>query len=421
MNTGTSDPLAVPPVAPDGALEAASVQRRVRDRRVILVSGVFAVLVMAAVVTFGWQASRLGLAGDESGAGGPGGPGGRAGAPWLPPDDDECPTDSEHPPRMVFDLPPSGLHFGEVKQGLVLEKDIVFRNEGSGPLCIRRVDSGCGCIKAKLLEDVRRYEPGESGRIHVLLDTKGREGQQKKTITIYTNAVDVPLQRFVVRAVVNQGLRYSPAMLRYGQVTVGRPAEARLSLRAPKSDGDWAITSVQGTRPVNGEISSYTFRTEEVADAQDRVIHLFVTHPGLEKAGQGFTDTLVVRTSHPNRAEFTVKATLMAVDPITPSPHRAVLGFVPGKIPARVRLMRGDEDVAFSVVGQHFELTDGTRLEDGESGFVAEALKEQGEWWMVVKYDGRERTSGPLRAVLVVETDHERQPEIRIGCFANVK
>ena len=111
----------------------------------------------------------------------------------------------------------------------------------------------------------------------------------------------------------------------------------------------------------------------------------------------------------------------MAVDPVTPSPHRATLGFVPGKIPARVRLMRGDPDVVFKVVGHHFEHSDGTLLDEGESGFVAEIVQEQGEWWVIVRYDGKERTAGPLRAFLVVDTDLEIQPKIRIGCFANVK
>ena len=56
-------------------------------------------------------------------------------------------------------------------------------------LIIARVYSTCGCTIPKKPEDP--IQPGESGIIEVKYDTK-RPGPIRKTITVYSNASEVP-------------------------------------------------------------------------------------------------------------------------------------------------------------------------------------------------------------------------------------
>ena len=399
-----------------------------RTRWVIVLSSLLTIAVMAAVIAVGREG------GEENGPG--------ARGPGLHPDGarprydgrdasrdpasaaDACPYDPDHPPRMVFDLPAAGVEFGAVKQGVELEREVVFRNEGSGPLCIRRVDSGCGCIKARLVGDKRRFEPDESGAVRVTLDTRGREGMQKKTITLYTNLVEDPLRKFTVRASITLGLRVGPSFLNFGRATAGRPAKATVRMRTPKDDADWEVTEVVGTERIDDAVVPYAWEVVELADPRDLVREIVITHPGItQDQGRSFKDKIVIRTTHPDRPEFEIPAHLLIVKPILAVPPRAVLGYVPSKLPPpRIRLVPGDDTVEFEITELSFETRAGESMPADGLGFVATKGQDpSGEWWIEVRYDGKERRSGRIQAVLVIHTDLARMPTVHIDCFANVE
>jgi len=420
MNTSDDQVPATPPA--DGQRP----EDRRRTRWVVVLTSALTLAIMGLVIAAGVKEKQKRdalAAGLHPGDGWttPAGEGERD--PGIPADG--CPYDPDHPPRLVFDLPPTGLEFGAVKQGALLERDIVFHNEGSGPLCVRRVDSGCGCIKAHLEGEKRRFEPGESGQVKVTLDTKGRDGDQKKVITVYTNVLDDPLRKFTVRASITLGMRVGPSFLNFGRATEGRPAKATVRLRTPKDDADWKVTEVVGTKPFDGEIVPYTWEVVDLADPRDLVREIIITHPGIPKEpGRSFQDTIRIRTTHPDRPEFELPAHLLVVQPILPVPPRAHLGFVPSSLPPqRIRLVPGDDSVKFTVTDLTWETRDGEDPPPGGFGF--EATKGQdpttGEWYVEVSYDGKRRAPGRLQAVLVVHTDLDRMPTVRIDCFANVE
>ena len=70
-----------------------------------------------------------------------------------------------------------------------------------------------------------------------------------------------------------------------------------------------------------------------------------IQHAGItQDQGRAFKDKIVIRTTHPDRREFEIPAHLLIVKPILAVPPRAVLGYVPSKLPApRIRLVPGDE------------------------------------------------------------------------------
>ncbi|WP_170124434.1 DUF1573 domain-containing protein [Breznakibacter xylanolyticus] len=82
--------------------------------------------------------------------------------------------------------------FGDVSEGE--EVGVVYwaRNDGHGPLLITHVKAGCGCTSVKWPNEP--VAPGDSGRIDVLFDTRGRQGLQSKQVLVYSNATEAPLE-----------------------------------------------------------------------------------------------------------------------------------------------------------------------------------------------------------------------------------
>ncbi|MFI5205234.1 MAG: DUF1573 domain-containing protein [Flavobacteriales bacterium] len=79
----------------------------------------------------------------------------------------------------------SSKSMGTVTEGGILKINYRFRNSGSKPLVIEKVQPGCGCTVADYPKEP--IAPGKEGEITAEFDTKGREGMQKKNITVFAN------------------------------------------------------------------------------------------------------------------------------------------------------------------------------------------------------------------------------------------
>ncbi len=95
--------------------------------------------------------------------------------------------ENEKGPKIEFKT--KEINYGEVTKGSDGYRTFEFVNTGTEPLVISRVRSSCGCTVAEKPE--KPVMPGEKGTIKVHYDTK-RVGAFRKTVTIYTNAVNEP-------------------------------------------------------------------------------------------------------------------------------------------------------------------------------------------------------------------------------------
>ena len=394
---------------------------RRRNLWVIGISSVVTLLVMAGVIVLGQQARER----EDARRAGQYGLGDVYGDPYrrTPWPEDGCEPDRENPPRLVFDLPPEGVAFGAVKQGVKLERDVTFRNEGRGPLCIRTVDVACGCLKADLLGDTRKFEPGASGVIRLVLDTDGRDGPIDKRVTLYTNSVDVIRQTFQVRATIDVGLVAWPRTAVFPRTTKGKPSYVTIHLRGPADGPAWEVTAVKGTVKIGDQTVPYAWEVRPVKDARHRRVNVIVTNPGLDREGP-FKDLLLVETTHPDRSQVKVRTSLQVVPPIVAVPVQASLGYLPTDRRVRVRLFPGPqgEEASFEIKGVAFERPDGVAASKAPPGFTATwARGEDGYWSIDVGYEGQPPRAGRTLRVMVVRTTHPEQPEIRIDCSARAE
>jgi hypothetical protein len=80
--------------------------------------------------------------------------------------------------------------FGKIQEGQQLEVSFRFRNSGSKPLVIERVQPSCGCTVAE--QPKEPIAPGAEGLIKATFTSQGRTGINHKTLNVFANMKDAP-------------------------------------------------------------------------------------------------------------------------------------------------------------------------------------------------------------------------------------
>lgn len=76
---------------------------------------------------------------------------------------------------------------GQIVEGEKLAVAFRFRNSGTKPLVIESVTASCGCTAPEPPKEP--IAPGKEGVIAATFDSKGRVGQNHKTLTVVANTV----------------------------------------------------------------------------------------------------------------------------------------------------------------------------------------------------------------------------------------
>ncbi len=85
--------------------------------------------------------------------------------------------------RLVF---ADTVHdFGNISEGEVVEWDVEYTNEGSGPVVIQSATASCGCTVPEYSREP--LAPGESGSMTIKFDSQEKHGRVEKEVNIQTN------------------------------------------------------------------------------------------------------------------------------------------------------------------------------------------------------------------------------------------
>jgi len=109
-------------------------------------------------------------------------------------------TDAELAKAPVLALSSNMIKFGNVKAGTVLDREVTITNTGKSELIIRHAQSNCSCLT--ITPGSRRLKPGQQTSVKISLNTEGRVGPQNKSVTIYSNDPQNPVQRITFTTAV---------------------------------------------------------------------------------------------------------------------------------------------------------------------------------------------------------------------------
>ena len=93
------------------------------------------------------------------------------------------------------------IDFGTIKQNESVTREISVVNSGKSPLELRALVGNCSCLTAEAAETT--LKTGDSTTLKISFNPQDRKGTQTKSVTVYSNDPQNPVQRITVSAVVN--------------------------------------------------------------------------------------------------------------------------------------------------------------------------------------------------------------------------
>lgn len=87
--------------------------------------------------------------------------------------------------------------FGDINQNDIVDHAFVITNTGGDILKISDVRASCGCTAAQ--PDKTELKPGESTKLKVTFNSKGRKGPQVKSVNFKTNDPGKPVVNLIIK------------------------------------------------------------------------------------------------------------------------------------------------------------------------------------------------------------------------------
>jgi uncharacterized protein DUF1573 len=224
---------------------------------------------------------------------------------------------------------------GIVKKSDKVTHDFIIRNEGDAVLEITNVQPACGCT---VVEFDKSIAPGQSGKVHAVLDTADFAGPIAKGVTVFTNDPDTPQIELTIRAKVEPRIAVKPGYARYivvqkesVQGTIGQ------TLWAP--DGTpIEVTGVESPWPFLKVTYREAKPEERIPNVEGRQWRIEMTLANDEAKVGALTDYVTVHTTHPQQKIVQIPVSGFVRPVMAVTPPRADFGNISLKEPVKTSI-----------------------------------------------------------------------------------
>lgn len=292
---------------------------------------------------------------------------------------------------------------GTVAKGEKIVNDFLIKNDGDANLQITNVQPACGCTVA---EFDKLIKPGQTGKVHAVIDSTTFNGPIAKGVTVFTNDPDTPQIELTIRAKVEPYISIKPGYARY--ITVqGEPQEGNVVQTLWAPDGSsWDITGVDSPYPYL-KVAYHEAKPEErVPDAKGKQWKVEMKLANNANVGP-LSDYVTVHTNHPKQklVQIPVSGFVRPVMAVTPP----VADF--GKITVKEPLKK-----AFSIRNFATEPIKVTGIDPSLPNGIETKLEplEEGREYQVRVIVSPTIAKGPFSGKLTIHTDSPKIPTIEV-------
>jgi len=291
---------------------------------------------------------------------------------------------------------------GSVATGEKITNDFVIRNDGDAVLEITNVQPACGCTVAQFDKTIA---PGQTGKVHAVVDTTTFNGPISKGVSVFTNDPDTPQIELTIRAKVEPYIAVKPGYARY--ITVqGEPLEGNIAQTLWATDGTPInVTGVDSPYPYLHVTYREAKPEERVGDNKAKQWRIEMKLSNDAKVG-ALSDYVTVHTDHPKQKIVQIPVSGFVRPVIAVTPPVADFGQIELKEPLRRALnVRNFATEPIKVTG----------VEQNLKGVEAKIEPlEEGREYQVRLVLNPEIGKGPFNGKLTIHTDSPKVPLLQV-------
>lgn len=295
-------------------------------------------------------------------------------------------------------------NMGVVPKGEKVAYDFLIKNDGNAPLEITEVRPACGCTVA---EFDKKIAPGQSGKVHVVVDTETFSGAIAKGVTVFTNDTETPQIELTIRAEVEPVIAVQPGYARY-IIVQGEEKEGRIEQILWASDGaPMEVTKVDSPYPFLKTEFHEAKPEEQVAEGKGKGKQWKVVMKLDREAPVGaLADYVRVTTTHPKQKMVEIPVSGFVRPVVAVTPPTADFGSVELKEPFKRTLVVR----AFST-----EPIKVTSVEGSVKGMDAQLQQvQEGREYQIHVTLKPEMAKGPFTGKLTIHTDSPKKPLLEV-------
>lgn len=297
---------------------------------------------------------------------------------------------------------------GTVAKSEKVVHDFLIKNEGDAVLEITQVRPSCGCTVAEFDKTIA---PGQTGKVHIVLDTSTFSGPIAKGVEVLTNDPATPRIELTVRVKVEPYVSVKPGYARYIMVQ-GEETQGAIAQTLWVPDGtDMEIVKVDSPFP-QLKTSFREAKTEErVADAKGKQWRVEMQLTKDAPVG-AIAEYVTVHTTHPKQklVQIPVSGFVRPVVAVTPSV--ADVGTVEVKQPLK------------RVINVRNFATEPIKVTSAQGNVQGVDVKleplQDGREYQVVLMLQPGIAKGPLNGKLQLRTDSPKAPLIEVDIKGTV-
>jgi hypothetical protein len=297
---------------------------------------------------------------------------------------------------------------GTVAKSEKVVHDFLIKNEGDAVLEITQVRPSCGCTVAEFDKTIA---PGQTGKVHIVLDTSTFSGPIAKGVQVITNDPATPKFELTLRAKVEPYVSVKPGYARYIMVQ-GEETQGSIAQTLWVPDGsDMEIVKVDSPFPYLKTSFREAKAEERVPDAKGKQWRVEMQLTKDAPVG-AIAEYVTVHTNHPKQklVQIPVSGFVRPVVAVTPSV--ADIGTVEVKQPLkRVLNVR-------NFATEPIKLTGAEGNVKGVDVSV-ESLQDGREYQVVLMLQPG-LAKGPLNGKLQLRTDSPKAPVIEVDLKGTV-
>ncbi|RLA57764.1 MAG: hypothetical protein DRR04_12275 [Gammaproteobacteria bacterium] len=313
----------------------------------------------------------------------------------------------ERSPGIEFET--KDFEFGDIFDDEPQTVKFKFSNVGDGTLVIRELQASCQCTAGELGK--RSYEPGESGEITVVFNPKGKRGNQRQYVRVFSNDPDKKQVMINVRGRVRPRIYIDPKLLGFGGMRHGQTKTMSFTVSGRGEDFKVTEATIRNSDAFSTKIVGPRPMTIDNEDLLQYEIH--VTLDGTLPLGM-HSDSVVFKTTDPFAEERSINLSARLNGQLLATPQTVKIGR------ARVDTPYNGSFVVSNRDGFPFKIT-GVSVESAQSQAPEVNVVAIDDTSYKVTFRGTPVKGDRFaQGTVIVLTDVKGEPEVRVKYHAVV-